>query len=400
MSATSAATAPTADADPRAAPSSVDLLVIGGGVIGLAIGYEASRAGQRVLVLERDRPGSGASGVAAGMLAPAAEAGATESCLVELALASCRLYPDWVRAIEVASGVACHYRTEGTLLLALSRDHDVELERDADHQRGLGLHVKRLTASEVLDLEPALSPRVTSGTFAEDDRQIDPRALMEALTIAIRRLGGCVRSGVAVESVWLEDGRVAGVHLDGQDRSVASRAVVVAAGAWSNAPLEGVAEHLPLRPVKGQVLRLHGGTLIRHVVRTPDVYLVPRTDGELVVGATMEDQGFDARSTAGATMDLLRAAWQVVPGVYDLAVTELSVGFRPALRDNLPAIGPIGPDGLFLATGHYRHGVLLAPITAQLLVEAIQTGSTPLELAPFAPTRPGPAADLHRGDRP
>lgn len=397
MSATSAATAPTSGEDPTAVPSSVDLLVIGGGVIGLAIGYEASRAGQRVLVLERDRPGSGASGVAAGMLAPAAEAGATEPCLVELALASCRVYPEWVRTIEADSGVSCRYRTEGTLLVALNRDHDEELEREADHQRGLGLGVERLTASEVLDREPALSPRVTSGIFAEEDRQVDPRALVEALSIAIRRLGGSVRSGAAVRSVWLEDGRVAGIHV-GQDHAVESHAVVVAAGAWSNAPLQGVAEHLPLRPVKGQVLRLRGGALIRHVVRTPDVYLVPRTDGELVVGATMEEQGFDARSTAGATMDLLRAAWQVLPGVYDLELAELSVGFRPAFRDNLPAIGPIGPDGLFLATGHYRHGVLLAPVTARLLVETIRTGSMPRQLAPFVPTRLGAAAGLLRGD--
>ena len=399
MSGTSAAIARTSVADPTAMPSSVDLLVIGGGIIGLAIGYEACRAGQRVLVVERGRPGSGASGVAAGMLAPASEAGATEPCLVELALASCRLYPEWVHAIEADSGMSCHYRTEGSLLVALNRDHDEELEREADHQRALGLSIERLTAGEVLDREPALSPRVTSGIFAEEDRQVDPRALVEALTIAIRRLGGCVQSGAAVQSVWFEDGRVAGVRLGGEDRSVESRAVVVAAGAWSNGPIQGIGEHLPLRPVKGQILRLRGEPLLRHVVRTPDVYLVPRDDGELVVGATMEEQGFDARSTAGATMDLLRAAWQVLPGVHDLELAELSIGFRPALRDNLPAIGPMGPDGLFLATGHYRHGVLLAPATARLLVEAIRTGFTPAELAPFVPARLGATTALLKGDR-
>lgn len=397
MNGTSAAATRTSVAVPTALPSSVDLLVVGGGIIGLAIGYEACRAGQRVLVVERDRPGSGASGVAAGMLAPASEAGATEPCLVELALESCRIYPEWVRAIEADAGVSCRYRTEGTLLVALNRDHDEELEREANYQRALGLGVERLTASEVLDCEPTLSPRVTSGLFAEGDRQVDPCALIEALTIAIRRLGGCVRSGAAVQSVWVEDGRVAGVRLGGDERSIESRAVVVAAGAWSNGPIAGIGEQTPLRPVKGQILRLRGEPLLRHVVRTPDVYLVPRDDGELVVGATMEEQGFDARSTAGATMNLLRAAWQVLPGVDDLELTELSVGFRPALRDNLPAIGPMGPDGLFLATGHYRHGVLLAPATARLLIAAIRTGSMPPELVPFAPVRPGATAGLLSG---
>lgn len=398
MSETSAATARTSVADPTTMPSSVDLLVIGGGVIGLAIGYEASRAGQRVLVVERDRPGAGATGAAAGMLAPASEAGAAEPCLVELALESCRLYPEFVRAVEADSGVSCRYRTEGTLLVALNRNHEEELQRQVDHQRALGLRVSRLTASEVLDREPALSPRAISGIFAEEDRQVDPRALVTALTTAIRRVGGSVRSGAPVESVWLEDGRVAGVRLaDGEDR-VRSGSVVVAAGAWSNGPMQGIGEHLPLRPVKGQAVRLRGEPLLRHVVRTPDVYLVPREDGELLVGGTMEEQGFDGRSTAGATMDLLREAWRVLPGVYDLELAELSAGFRPALRDNLPAIGPMGPNGLFLATGHYRHGILLAPATARLLVEAIRTGFTPPELAPFAPVRLGAIAGLLKGD--
>lgn len=376
-------------AGPSSGPSSVDLVVAGGGVIGLAIGYEACRAGQRVLVLERDHPGSAATGAAAGMLAPASEAGTAEPCLVDLALESCRLYPEFVRAVEADSGVPCRYRTEGTLLVALNRDHEEELQRQVDHQLALGLNVSRLTASEVLEREPGLSPRITSGVLADGDRQVDPRALATALTIAIGRLGGSVQSGAAVESVWLDGDRVAGVRLAHGGARVRSDSVVVAAGAWSNGPMEGIGERLPLRPVKGQVVRLRGEPLIHHVVRTPDVYLVPREDGELLVGGTMEEQGFDGRSTAGATMDLLREAWRVLPGVYDLAVAELSAGFRPALRDNLPAIGPVGPNGLFLATGHYRHGILLAPATARLLVEAIRVGSMPSQLAPFEPARLG-----------
>ena len=366
---------------------SVDLLVVGAGVIGLAIGYEAARAGQRVLVVERDRPGSGASGTAAGMLAPASEAGRTEPSLVELALDSCRRYPAWVRAIEADSGLSCHYRTEGTLLVALNRDHDEALRREVDHQHGLGLHVEPLTADELLDREPGLSPRVTAGVFVEGDLQVDPRALLAALEAAIRRRGGSVEHGAAVGSIWLEDDRVAGVRLAAGDRSIRADAVVIAAGAWSNDLAEPIGERLPLRPVKGQLIRLRGEPCIRHVVRTPEVYLVPRDDGELLVGATMEEQGFDDRVTAGATMDLLREAWRVVPGIHDLAVAELCVGFRPALRDGLPAIGALTPHGLFLATGHYRHGIMLAPATAALLVEAIRAGSPPASLAPFAPDR-------------
>jgi glycine oxidase len=153
---------------------------------------------------------------------------------------------------------------------------------------------------------------------------------------------------------------------------------------------------MPLRPVKGQILRLRGATLLHHVVRTPDVYLVPRVDGELVVGATMEERGFDPDVTAGATLDLLREAWRVLPGISELAVSELGVGFRPALRDNLPAIGPTAVDGLFVATGHFRHGVMLAPITADLAIDAIFEGRTPPLLAPFLPDRLREGAALGR----
>ncbi|HET8645021.1 MAG TPA: FAD-dependent oxidoreductase, partial [Vicinamibacteria bacterium] len=194
------------------------------------------------------------------------------------------------------------------------------------------------------------------------------------------RRGVAVREGAQVRAL-----AAGSVELEGGER-VAARHVVVCAGAWSPEALPGLPA-LPLRPVRGQIVRLRGEELIRHVVRTPEVYLVPRGDGELLVGATSEERGFDPAPTAGAVLELLREAFRALPGIAELAVAELTVGFRPALRDHLPAIGPTRVPGLFLATGHYRNGVLLAPVTARLLVDGLLQGRMPDALAPFAPQR-------------
>jgi glycine oxidase len=182
--------------------------------------------------------------------------------------------------------------------------------------------------------------------------------------------------------------RVCGLRVRAGDDllDVAARAVVVTSGAWTNEAISDI-PFLPLRPVKGQALLLQGEPLIRHVVRTPDVYLVPRQGGRLFVGASSEESGFDLGITAGATLDLLREAWRVLPGIYELEIADTVVGLRPTLRDHLPAIGPAGLEGLWVATGHFRHGVLLAPATARLLLDAIVNGAEPRELAPFSPAR-------------
>ncbi|MCK9517865.1 MAG: glycine oxidase ThiO [Dehalococcoidia bacterium] len=362
-----------------------DVVVIGAGVVGLAIAYEAARRGHSVLVLERDRIGAGAAGVAAGMLAPASEADCEDPALISLALESCRLYPGWVASIEADSGMRCRYRTEGSLLVALHHDHLEELERLAAFQQGRGLDVRWLTAAAIQAREPGLSPRVIGGLFAEGDRQIDPRFYMPAMAAAIRAHGGEILAGASVTSIVQSAGRATGVcfTLAGDDREVRGTVIVVAAGAWSNGPLAGVLPPLPLRPVKGQILRLRPGPPLRHVIRTADVYLVSREDGELVVGATSEERGFDSRPTAGPVMDLLREAWRVLPLIYELELAELGVGLRPALRDGLPIIGPSPLDGLWLAAGHYRHGIMLAPVTARLLLDAMDSGDIPPLLAPF-----------------
>jgi glycine oxidase len=360
-----------------------DLVVVGGGIIGLAIAYEASRRGLAVLLVERERLGGGATAVAGGMLAPVSEGEEGDPRLVELCLESARLYPEFVAAVEADAGLACGYRTEGTLLLALDHDHREQLEQAAAAHRGHSRRLAWLTAQEVKALEPRLAPRALGAFLAEEDRQVDPRALAAALAAALARRGVAVREGATVAA--LEPDAVELRGAGGAER-VAAGHVVLCAGAWCNEALPGLPA-LPLRPVRGQIVRLRGEVLIRHVVRTPDVYLVPRADGELLVGATSEERGFDPAPTAGAVLELLGEAFRAVPGVAELAVSELTVGFRPALRDHLPAIGATRLPGVLLAAGHYRNGVLLAPVTARLLVEGVIRGAMPEALAPFSPAR-------------
>ncbi len=306
----------------------------------------------------------------------------------ELELDSLRRYPEFVAGIESLAGRSCGYRTDGTLWVALNRDQEGDLERLAAMQRAKGLAASWLSPQEALAREPHLSGRIVAGLLIDGDHQVDPRALGAALRTAIAALGGRVVTGCRVsriEAAGRPALRVSG-DAGGTAFRVAGDVAVLAAGVWSgevDAPLPP----LGLRPVKGQLVRLGGPELLRHVVRSPDVYLVPRRGGELLLGATMEEQGLDALPTAGAVLDLLREAWRILPGLYDLAVTELSVGFRPAVRDHRPVIGATATHGLYVATGHFRNGVLLAPATAHYLAEWIAKGAAPTALAPFGVER-------------
>jgi glycine oxidase len=231
---------------------------------------------------------------------------------------------------------------------------------------------------------------VLGGLELASDHQVDPRALCRCLELALVRSGGEVATGAAVDRIEAPGGKaraVSGRDRDGRPFRVEAETIVVAAGAWSGRDLELPIAHLGLRPVKGQLVRLRGPSLADHVVRTPEVYLVPRSNGELLIGATMEEMGFDLSPTGGAVMDLLRRAWEVLPGVYDLEMVEVSVGLRSAVDDHLPVIGATEVAGLFLAVGHFRNGVLLAPATAHYLARWIAGGSRPRELEPFAPRR-------------
>lgn len=363
--------------------------IVGGGIAGLAIGYELARRGQAVTVLEAAAVGErAAAGVAAGMLAPYAEASVAHPDLTRLAVASHDEYPAFIETLESIAGIPAGFDRAGTLFVSAHRDHIPALQQlDAFH-RDRGLRAQRLTGPEAREREPALSPAVSAGLFLADDWQVDPRRLLRALAAAIHNLGGSVRERAPVRAVERSPSGYS-VTVDGQEPISAGR-VVLAAGAWTNEVASGT-EELPLRPVRGEILRLRGERLLQHVVRTPDVYLVPREDGELVVGGTSEERGFDERLRAGSVYDLLHEAYRVVPAIYDLELAETSVGFRPALRDHLPALGYLDGDGLLVATGHYRNGVELAPVTARLAADLLCEGRSDALLEPLDPRRFAPA---------
>ena len=360
-------------------PTAFDLVVVGAGLIGRSVADEASRRGLRVLVVSRSRTGS-ASPAAGGMLTPAAEAETAEPALLELARKSCQLYPDWVARLEAETGRPCGYRRNGTVLLALHRDHWADLEHLAAAQEAVGLATETLSPQDVLALEPNLTPRQVGARYARHDHSVDPRALLEALAAALDAKGVTRWDEADVVDVSRRGGEVTGLAVQrGQTvTNVSAAAVVVACGAWSPTAFPELAA-LALRPVKGQFVLLQGEPLLERVVRTPDVYLIPRADGQLYIGATSEEVGFDANVTAGAVMDLLGHAWRTLPGTYEATVVETGIGFRPTLRDHLPAIGASQTQGLFVATGHYRHGVMLAPVTAARVVDLITGAVTCIE---------------------
>jgi glycine oxidase len=362
----------------RSSSSPVDVAVIGAGAIGLSIAWRAATRGLRVLVLERDRPGAGTSHHAAGMLAPVAEVTPGEDALLSLGLRSAELFAPFVSELELASEMRVGYTRCGTLLVARDADEASALERELALRERLGLEVQRLRASAARRLEPGLAPSLRLALDVPGDHAVDPRTMVAALAAAILRGGGELRTGTAVTSLDVAGDSVRGVVL-GDGSHVAARQVVVAAGVWSGS-LGGLpADRLvPLRPVKGQILRLHdpaGPGLLTRVIRMGpggSSYITPRGDGRYVIGATSEERGFDTSVTAGAAFELLREASELVPGVSELVLDELTAGLRPATPDNLPVIGRApGVDGLWWAVGHRRGGILLSPVTAQLIVAGL-----------------------------
>ena len=350
------------------------MIVVGGGVIGLAAAWRLAQRDMRVVVLERDEPGRGTSSVAAGMLAPIAEADPAEEALLHLGIDSARAYPEFVAELEALTGLDAGYLRAGTLLVARDRDEAEALDHELTVRQRFGLEVSRLRPSEARALEPALAPTLRAALDFSDDHVIDPRRLCTALAEAVRRSGGELRSRAEVTAVEIEDGIV----VSGGERLSAPR-VVIAAGVWSGSiPGVPAEARVPVRPVKGQILRLHdpaGPGLLTRVLRMPTAYVVSRGDGRYVLGATMEERGFDTTVTAGALFELLRDASELLPGLSELVIDELSAGLRPGTADNAPIIGPGAIDGLFWATGHYRHGILLAPVTADLITAAVVDGA-------------------------
>ena len=379
-------------------PTGTPVVVIGGGAIGLAIAWRAAQRGMPVCLLERGELGAGTSRVAAGMLAPVTEADPGELALLALGLRSARDWPAFAEELAGASGADPGLRRCGALVAARDADEAAALERELALRVELGLPVARMLPSAARRLEPALAPTLRLALDVPGDHAADPRALVLALVEAARRAGAQLRTGTSVRSIRVRDGRVAGVALDGGE-VVAARQVVVAAGPWSGA-IAGLPEAamVPLRPVKGQIMRLRdpeGPGLLGRIVRFEGGYLVPRGDGRYVLGATMEERGFDTTVTAGGMYELLRDAGELVPGVHELVVEETAAGLRPATPDNAPVLGPAGEvAGLVWATGHHRNGILLAPVTADIVAGVLDGAGAPPAFAPgrFARPRAGAAA--------
>jgi glycine oxidase len=365
-----------------------DVAVLGGGVAGLSVAWRARERGLGVVVLDRGELGAAASSVAAGMLAPVTEADPGERALLELGLQSARRWPAFAVELHGLTGIDVGHTACGTLVVARDRDEAEALERELELRERLGLRAERLLPSAARRLEPALAPALRLALDVPGDHAVDPRLLTAALARAAEGAGAVLRPGTAVERVEHDGRRVTGVALAGGERVTAAQ-VVVAAGAWSGG-LDGLPEEarVPVRPVKGQTLRLRdpaGPGLLTRVVRFAGGYLVPRSDGRYVLGATMEERGFDTTITAGAVHELLRDAAELVPGVLELEIEELVAGLRPATPDNAPVLGASPAlEGLVWATGHHRNGILLAPVSAAL-VAAELAGDAPAHA--FGPGR-------------
>jgi glycine oxidase len=365
-----------------------DTVVVGGGVIGASIAWRAAQRGLAIAMVD-PHPGRGASWAAAGMLAPVTEVHYGEEDLLALNLESSASYRQFVAELSEASGRDPGYAECGTLTVARDADDNAALESLFEFQRGLGLEVERLRGRECRRLEPALAPSTRGGILVSGDHQIDNRALVDALLIAAERSGvHVVRRRVT--GVELEKERVAGVRLADGER-IGCSSVVLAPGA-TTAPVEGLPPGVapPVRPVKGQLVHLRGPAetrLATRNVRGLDAYIVTRSDGRVVIGATVEERGFDERVTAGGVHDLLRAGFELLPGVTELELVETSVGLRPGTPDNAPILGKTEVEGLVIATGHYRNGVLLTPITSAAITELLVTGEAPKLIEPFSPRR-------------
>ncbi|TGE00771.1 glycine oxidase ThiO [Methylobacterium nonmethylotrophicum] len=368
-------------------PERADVAVIGAGLIGLSVGWRLARAGLAVAVIERGRAGDGASLAATGMLAAAAEHEPGAETLSPLCLASQRLWHPFRDDLEAESGLTIDYRREGTLVVALGRDEVERLRFRHDLQRRDGLAAEWLSGPAIRAREPGLRPTVTAGLFCPDDHQVDPARVMAALRLAFRAAGGRLIEETAVTALTREGGRVAGVETAAG--ALRAGTVVLASGAWAGDGSLVPDLALPVRPLKGQSMALQmtprSGSLA-HVVWTEQVHMAPKGDGTLIVGATVEETGFDPHLTAGGLYALLEGARRALPGVEEMRVAGVWSGFRPTSDDDAPILGEALP-GLVLAAGHHRNGYLLAPVTAEAVSTLILRGETLPVAAPFGLAR-------------
>lgn len=366
--------------------AAVDVVVVGGGVIGCAVARHVARRGASVTVVERGRPGAEASWAAAGMLSPLAEANGPGPFL-DLLLRARAGFPAIADALREETGADVGYRGDGTLYLALREDDEPELEHRFAWQHATGLAVERLSAEEARGLEPAISPAVRMALRFPGDHQVENRALSAALWAAAARAGAAFRLGSEVVRVLRDGDRVAGVELADGAR-IGAGVVVVAGGSWAGR-LAGLPRPVPVHPVHGQLLALESvPPLFRHVVDSPRCYLVPRSEGRVIAGATAECVGFRKAVTPAGLRRLVDGALEVAPALAHAPIAESWAGLRPGTPDGLPILGP-DPDvaGLLYATGHFRNGILLAPLTGQAIGDLALGKATDVDLAPFGIAR-------------
>ncbi len=363
-----------------------EVLIIGAGAIGLSIGWRLARQGVRCLILERGKAGYEASWAGAGMLTPVSELHFQEEQHLVLGRKSMELYPQFLTELKEDTGMQVEYARDGALSVALNADQTAWLKRMYQHQQVLSLPVRWLKGQEAQALEPALSSQVAAAVFCPQDHHVNNRQLVQTLKIAFLKAGGNLREHQHVQCFEC-DANPARVVT--QTDVFQAEKVVLAAGSWSGL-IEGLppGKRVPVRPVKGQILAIQAPNMFRHIIRTPKAYLVPRKSGRLIVGATEEEMGFDKTLTVGGTLELLGAAWQVAPGLYELPIEEMWCGLRPGSRDNAPILGQSDLlRGLFYATGHYRNGLLNTPATAIAMEEIVRGNTPPSWVKAFLPTR-------------
>ena len=361
-----------------------DAAIIGGGVIGSSIAWRLAQAGMRVAVLERGAIGREASWAAGGMLAPLAEANKADA-FYECAVASRVMYADFARELRTASGIDIEYRTEGALYLALTDEDEEELAQRWQWQHAAGLQVKKLKADCVLKLEPALNPELRWALQFPDDHQVNNRQLVAALEVTIRKSGVEIFMQTEVEKILISNSQVTGVATSRGE--IKANAVIIAAGSWSGLIASKIKSHVA--PVRGQMIALEmTATKLKHVIYSSRGYLIPRLSGVVIAGATTEHVGYDKAITAGGIYSIVENAVEIMPQVKDLKIKETWAGLRPGSSDELPILGNDPKiTGLVYATGHYRNGILLTPLTAQAISQLVLRGASEFNLQAFSPER-------------
>ena len=362
-----------------------DVIIIGGGVIGCSIALRLAEAGLTVTLIERGRAGCEASRAAAGMLSPQSEAH-KESPFFDLCLRSRLIYRNFTDHLTELSGINVEYRDEGVLYVELEGDDLKDVDRWFNWQTRAGLKLERIAESKLRMDEPAVTKTATGAVFIPGDHQVENRKLMDAVALAARRAGVDVIEGVEVSRLMIERVKVKGVRC-GEDK-IEAGAVIVAAGCWSGDLLTPLGLNIKTIPARGQMIALKSNiSPISSVLHSRDCYLVPRRDGRILVGSTVEYAGFTKGVTAGGVRSLTAAAVELVPSLSEFEIVESWSGLRPDTADHLPVMGETGIENLFVASGHFRNGILLAPATAELMSELIVTGRTPEELKPFGVER-------------